>query len=83
MDALIILCTRKTKNAMRGIRSISGPRNTSNVWFMPRGRHAWRSAKYAFFSRSRSIGANNKNSRKVGTIITVIIPIILTIAVIK
>ena len=36
------------KNAMRGIRSISGPRNTSNVWFVPRRPHPERSARCAF-----------------------------------
>ena len=50
------------KNAMRGIRSISGPRNTSNVWFVPRRPHPERSARCAFFARLRSGGAINNNS---------------------
>ena len=49
------------KNAMRGIRSISGPRNTSNAWFVPRRPHPERSARCAFFARLRSGGANNNN----------------------
>ena len=50
-------------NMMRGIRSISGPRNTSNVWFVPRRPHPERSAEYAFFAHLRSGGANNNNKR--------------------
>ena len=39
------------KNAMQGIRSILGPRSTSNVWFVPRRPHSKRPAKHAFFAR--------------------------------
>ena len=64
----------KPKNAMRGIRSISGPRNTSNVWFVPRRPHPKRSAKYAFFARLRSGGANNKvSSNSDNTILTTVL----------
>ena len=52
----------KPKNAMRGIRSMSGPRNISNVWFVPRRPHPKRSAKYAFFARLRSGGANDNKT---------------------
>ena len=48
MDALFILLNQTSKHAMRGIRSISRPRNTSNVWFVPRRPHPERSAKWAF-----------------------------------
>ena len=48
----------RSKNAMRGIRSISGPRNTSNVSFVSRRPHPERSARCAFFARLRSGGAN-------------------------
>ena len=47
------------KNATRGIRNISGPRNTSNVWLVPHRPHPKRSAKYAFFARLRSGGVIN------------------------
>ena len=59
MDAPVIERSRTSKSAMRGIRSISGPWNTSNVWIVPRRPHPERSAKYAFFARLRSGGANN------------------------
>ena len=32
-------CTRSARNAMRGIRIISGRRNTLKVWFVPCGPH--------------------------------------------
>ena len=61
MDALVIGCTWNAKNTMHVIRSTSGLRNTSNVWFVPRRPRPKRSAKYTFFARARSGGANNKN----------------------
>ena len=62
MDAPVIERSRTSTNAMRGIRSISGPWNTSNL---DRPTQATsgdpeRSAKYAFFARLRSGGAKNK-----------------------
>ena len=48
------------ENAMHGIRSISGPRNILNAWFVPRRPHPERSAKYAFFACLRSGGAPRK-----------------------
>ena len=44
MDTLVIVRSRTRKNAMCGLRSISGPRHTSNVWFVPRRPHPERSA---------------------------------------
>ena len=38
-----------------------GQSNTLSVWLVPRRPHPERSAKYAFFARLRSGGANNKN----------------------
>ena len=61
MDAPVLERSRTSKNAMRGIRNISGPWNTSNVWIVPRRPHPERSAKYALFARLRSGGANNKS----------------------
>ena len=64
IDALAFALVRSSlKNAMRGIRSISGPRNTSNVWFVPRRPHPERQARCAFFARLRSGGANNNISK--------------------
>ena len=62
MDAPVIERSRTSTNAMHGIRSISGPWNTSNVWIVPCRPHPERSDKYAFFARLRSGGANNKNN---------------------
>ena len=58
MDAPVIVRSRTSTNAMRGIRSISGQWNTSNVWIVPPRPQPERSAKYAFFARLRSGGAN-------------------------
>ena len=50
---------------------ISGPRNTSNVWFVPRRPHPERSARCACFARLGSGGANINNDKK-STIVVII-----------
>ena len=62
MDAPVLERSRASKNAIRGIRNILGPWNPSTVWIVPRRPHPERSAKYAFFARLRSGGANNNSS---------------------
>ena len=74
---------------MRGIRSISGPRNTLNVWFVPRRPHPERSARCEFFARLCSGGANNNdnnnnnhnNNNKMIITITIPIRVAMTITI--
>ena len=72
------------RNAMRGISSTFGPRNTSTVWFLPCRPHPERSARYACFVRLRSGGANNKknnNNSELAIIVIIVVLIITTIIV--